>query len=383
MVGEMTPRERLLATIRHEEPDRVPIAPRWHMWAGEEYGDHTWLRQLKIQEEFGTDPLVEILFRRANLRFDSYRGSKDVSVEMVLKDNGDLSTMERTFHTPAGDLSEVIDLPRPGRGLGSTRHAIPREPLVKGLEDVEKLRFLFPDPRVQLRGTNFPEIIEIIGERGLLQVGVGGASSMVRMLGRQNAMLTYYDDREMFGRLIEVYADHHMEAVKAVLETGVPVIYNGWHDFGVSGGWSPRIYREAFKPVIKATADLVHSYDAVYLYFDNGAIRPLLEDVAEIGTDILSSLCPPPVGDVDLAEAKARIGDRVCLLGSIDTIYVVQKGTPEQVREAVRDAIQAAAPGGGYILGTSDCFFPGTPRQNIQAFVDAGREFGCYPIDVD
>ena len=62
-MGEMTSKERLLAAIRHEEPDRVPVAPRMHLWSLEQYGDHNWLRQLKIQEELGTDPFIEVFLR--------------------------------------------------------------------------------------------------------------------------------------------------------------------------------------------------------------------------------------------------------------------------------------------------------------------------------
>ena len=57
-MDSMTPKQRLLVAITHQLPDRVPVAPRMHMWSGEQYGDHSWLRQLKLQEEFGTDPIV-------------------------------------------------------------------------------------------------------------------------------------------------------------------------------------------------------------------------------------------------------------------------------------------------------------------------------------
>ena len=55
-----------------------------------------------------------------------------------------------------------------------------------------------------------------------------------------------------------------------MLEAGAPLIFMSWHDWGVSGGWSPKIWRTAFKPLIKANVELVHSYDALYTYFDNG-----------------------------------------------------------------------------------------------------------------
>lgn len=346
-----------------------------HMWSGEQYGDHSWLRQLKLQEEFGTDPIVEIQLPKHQTWFDDYRRMKGVSIEVFVEDRGEYGRMQRRFHTPAGDLSEVLDLPRPGTG---SNNPVRKEPLVKEIGDVEKLRFLLPDPH-HLIGTQFPDIMEIIGERGLLQVGVTTSSVITRFLGMQNAMLTFYDDRQMLDSLLDLFTKYSLKVTKELLELGVPVIYNGWHDFGVSTGWSPKIYRQVFKPVIKTVIDLVHSYDALYLYFDNGSIKSLLPDIAELGVDIISSLCPPPVGDVDLAETKQLIGDKVCLHGNVDAIYVLQKGTPEQIRDAVREAIRVAAPGGGFILGNSDCFFPGTPRKNIEAFFEAAREFGGYP----
>jgi len=385
-MAEMTSRERLLTAIAHQEPDRVPVAPRFHLWAVEQYGDHNWLRQFELQKEFGTDPIFEVTFRvpaYINHPFSGdYRDLDGVSVEITVENHGDLSTVRRRIYTPAGDLSDVIDLAHPRSRYGLSPSPAHREPLVKGPEDVEKIRFLLPDPR-KVTSSNWPQIIEIIGERGLLQAhpnpGVG-AVMMATAMGMENAMLAFYDNREMFDRLLKVFAEYHLEVTRTMLELGAPMIYNTWHDFGVSAGWSPEIFREAFKPLIKVTIDLVHSYDALYLYFDNGPIRPLLPDLAEIGVDILHTLCPPPAGDVDLAEAKRLIGDRVCLLGNVDAIWVVQKGTPEQVREAVREAIRVAAPGGGFILGNSDCFMPGTPRENIEAYFEAAREFGRYPI---
>ena len=103
---------------------------------------------------------------------------------------------------------------------------------------------------------------------------------------------------------------------------------------------------------------------------------PIFADVADLRPDSISSLCPPPVGDVDLARAKRLAEGKVCLIGNVDAIHVMQKGGPREVRKAVRDAIEVGAPGGGFILGNSDSFFGGTPRENIEAFFAAAREFG-------
>jgi uroporphyrinogen decarboxylase len=71
------------------------------------------------------------------------------------------------------------------------------------------------------------------------------------------------------------------------------------------------------------------------------------------------------------------VGDRICLNGNIDLIYVIKMGTPEQIREAVRQAILDAAPGGGFILGTSDSIRDTEP-ENVRAYFQAARDYGDY-----
>ena len=144
----------------------------------------------------------------------------------------------------------------------------------------------------------------------------------------------------------------------------------------MSVGWSPQSFRELFLPLIKENVELVHSYDAYVNYYDDGKMDALLEDLAEVGIDVVETLSPEPLGDVDLASAKRRVGDRLCLKGHIDQINLICFGKAAQIREAVRKAIEVAAPGSGFILGTSDSIRPESPPENIKAYFDAAREFG-------
>jgi uroporphyrinogen decarboxylase len=386
---EMTSKQRMLAAIRHQEPDRVPVSPRMHLWSLDEYGDHSWFRQLQLQREFGHDPFIDVYFQGPGyLRqpfSGDYRDLDGVSVDIKIENKGDFNQVKRCFHTPAGDLTDWIDLPYQNSRFGLSPSPVIQEHLVKGFEDVEKLRFILPDPR-KFVGSNFREMIEMIGDRGILEAhpGIGmGGPALSTVMGMENAMVSFYENRQLFDALLQIFHDYHQQVTRAMLEAGAPLIFMSWHDYGVSGGWSPKIWRTAFKPLIKENIELVHSYDALYNYFDNGAIMPLIPDLAEIGVDIVSTLCPTPVGDVDIAKVKKLIGDKVSLCGNVDAIWVVQKGTPEQIREVVRETIRAAAPGGGFLLGNSDCFFMDTPRENIEAYFKAAREFGKYPIHLD
>ena len=106
-----------------------------------------------------------------------------------------------------------------------------------------------------------------------------------------------------------------------------------------------------------------------------------MEEIIAGGVNIVCPLLPPPQGDVeDLARVKGLYGQRIALKGNVDPIEVLLKGTPADVERAVRRCIRAAAPGGGYILGTADSTVIGTPFENIHAFVEAGRKYGRYPL---
>jgi len=96
------------------------------------------------------------------------------------------------------------------------------------------------------------------------------------------------------------------------------------------------------------------------------------------GVDVLKTCTPPPVGDFDLAEAKEKIGQKTTIKGYVDLLYVVKRGTPERVEKTVREAMEIAKPGAGFIIGSSDSFREGTPRENIVTYFEACKKYGVY-----
>ena len=101
----------------------------------------------------------------------------------------------------------------------------------------------------------------------------------------------------------------------------------------------------------------------------------VIEDYADTGADVLETLTPPPVGDIDLAAAKKLVGDRIVLKGYVDLLYVLKLGTPEMIRETVREAVEKAGYDGRFILGTSDSIRDGTPEQNVKEYFEAAKRY--------
>jgi uroporphyrinogen-III decarboxylase len=99
-------------------------------------------------------------------------------------------------------------------------------------------------------------------------------------------------------------------------------------------------------------------------------MMPMLELIAGMGPDAMETFTPRGMGgDVDLAEAKRRIGNRVCMIGGFDQFHYFYNCAPNETRAAVRRCFEAAGPGGAYILSPSDHFFDAEPGL-IAAFAD-------------
>jgi len=83
---------------------------------------------------------------------------------------------------------------------------------------------------------------------------------------------------------------------------------------------------------------------------------------------------------MDIGQAKAKYGRRICIMGNIDCTHLLPTGTTAEVEKAVRDTIAIAAPGGGYILSSSNTIHPSCKAENYVAMVRAARKYGEYPV---
>ncbi len=100
---------------------------------------------------------------------------------------------------------------------------------------------------------------------------------------------------------------------------------------------------------------------------------PILENIAAMNPDAVETFTPPEMGgDVDLAEAKRRLGNQVIMIGGFDQFHYFNGCTPDETRAAVRKCFTEAGKGGGYILAPSDHFFD-ADLELIKAFTDEVR----------
>ncbi len=140
------------------------------------------------------------------------------------------------------------------------------------------------------------------------------------------------------------------------------------------------MYRDLIKPSHAELIEFVKKRSGAKIWFhSDGDVFQLLDDFIEIGVNILNPI--EKSGNMaDFEGLKKRYGKKLCFCGAIDTRRLLPQGSPAQVRQEVRDVIQALAPGGGYMLAAVHTIMNDVPAENILAMVDALQEFGRYPL---
>jgi uroporphyrinogen decarboxylase len=140
---------------------------------------------------------------------------------------------------------------------------------------------------------------------------------------------------------------------------------------------SPKMFREQVKPKLKAFNDHLKSItDAKIMFHSDGAIDPLIEDVIEIGVDILNPVQTSTKGLEDTLALKEKYGDRLSFHGAIDVQQIMPKATVEEMKMEVVRRIHDLGSNGGYILAPCHNIGYDIPVENVMALFEAAQEYG-------
>jgi uroporphyrinogen decarboxylase len=135
---------------------------------------------------------------------------------------------------------------------------------------------------------------------------------------------------------------------------------------------SPANFRKLVLPWRKREAALAHSAGAKLGCITSSAYTPILDDLLESGMDVMLGIDPVQDARADFPLTKRKFAGKVALWGGVNGFVTIENGTPEQVKQAVYDAIGTLAPGGGFILSPVDNVREDNQRvwDNVRAFID-------------
>ena len=189
-----------------------------------------------------------------------------------------------------------------------------------------------------------------------------------QLRGREQAMMDFFERPDFVVAVMDMQAEAMIQRGERLLPTGIDAFYIG--DPSASASLiSPQHFEKFCLPAYQKFCRHFVGRDILIYIHICGNSRPILEMMAATGADVIEPL--DPLGGVEVADAKKRVGDKVALMGGVNTLTVLQ-GTVEQVRA---EAIHKCREGGpnGYVLACGDMVPPATPIENLASMVEVAR----------
>jgi uroporphyrinogen decarboxylase len=383
MKAGMNPRERVMAALSLQEPDRVPIDLAQACGDGITVTAYRNLinylglpeRPIRILTKLAQTALVDedvlhrfhVDFRRVDL------GPPDDWRDELVGEDGYRDEWDVVRTRPKGGF--YYDL----------IHSPIKEDTMAAIE-----RHRWPDPYNPGRYRGLRERARELHEETdfavVLQVNCAFFLRCAELRGWENFYMDLAGNPKFACALMDRYLDIRLRiAEKALEEVGdnIDIIMVSSDDLGMNDRTilSPKMYRELIKPRQKQTFDFFKDRTpAKRFYHCDGAIYPIIEDLIEIGVEALNPIQVSAAGMGNTKKLKAEFGDRLTFWGAIDTHQVLPHGTPEKVHSEVRRQIFDLGPGGGYVICSVHNIQPEVPPENVVAMFDAAYSLGRYPL---
>ena len=343
--------DRIRKTVRHEEPDRVPLidASISYDIMGKFLGKRVDKDDIKAQVEFwqsaGYDyiALTAGMMQPGKVTENSYISK--IIKEKLMKDEKDEWNLEnRSFINEREDFE---DFP---------------------WDEVSKIDM-----------NDFYKAVEYLPENMKIIALSGKIFTLSWLLmGYENFCIQLMVDYDFVKQVVDKVAGIQIEAIKKALE--ISCVEAVWvvDDIAFNTGTiiQPEHFRNLIFPWYRMISQMCHSKGKLIFYHSDGVLWDVMDDIIDIGFDGLHPIDPTCM---DIEEVKRKVGDRLCLFGNIPN-DLLMLGTPKEVDELVKKRIVVLAPGGGYCVASGNSIPDWTKIENYEAMIGATKKYGVYPI---
>jgi uroporphyrinogen decarboxylase len=368
----MTPRERMIATLNHQRPDRVPIELGWRDEvmdaAKKHYGVQT---EREVEQILGADNI-----RTASIKTRWPDYEKRINGEL----NGPFGSIgrtvlldERTFQDRWGVVERV----------GSTGKYLQwiTGPFEKS-DDLDSFDWpneanIVPDPTLPARVAQFKA-------DGFWVEGSAGSHPFKqawRMRGFENFLCDYMANPAWVEAIYERILRYDIPIVTRAAAAGADM-FCYWGDVAMQDRMivPPARWRaldgQAWKAIITAARRV--NPDVKFFFHSDGDIRPIMDGLIGIGFDIINPIQPECMNP---AEVKARWGSRVTLDGGGSVQRTLPFGTLDDVRREVDFLIRSCAYDGGYVFRASNAVGYDCPIENVITYYELARDYDLSKLD--
>ncbi len=382
----MTSKQRMLTAIQGGTPDRLPVTTHHIM----DYFLDTYMGGTSKQgffDAFGLDPIVWTVPHRPDPSqgefYDPLQGepgfleARRVATDQWRIEFEDLphpkyKTTRYRIVTPKGVLTTTL------QANEHTTWVV--EHLIKEKHEIDLIGEFVTAPKCDVDEVN--RIAAAYGERGLVRGHIccfdifgqpGTWQDACCLVGTQRLIMETFDDPAWVHELLKMLHRRKKTFMQSLKGAQYDILELGGGDASTTV-ISPTIFETFVAPYDSDLIATAHEAGQRIAYHTCGGMMPILETIAAMQPDAMETFTPKEMGgDVRLAEAKKRIGDKVCMIGGFDQYHFFTDCTEETTRAAVRHCFETAGEGGSYILSPSDHFFDADPKL-IAAFADEAHK---------
>ena len=382
----MNSRERILLSLNHKEPDRVPFDLGGTVVTGIHHKAYVaWRRALGLpaREPKIIDMIQQLaqvdddMLDRLGVDMRNISPRSSASFQIAIGDMGAYTYFYDEFGTgwrspkDGGWYYDMFDYP------------------LKGEMTVEQVeRYPLPDPLDPARFVGLREAaIHVRDVEGRAVVFGNISAGIFEVLTWMRGYADAYADwgssspaaLKLMDRVLQLQLTYWEKALSLVGDV-IDVAQIADDIAGQNGPLiSPRSYRKLLKPLHKELCDFIHARTNAKIFMHScGAIRTFIPDFIEVGVDIINPVQVSAAG-MDSAELKRDFGkDIVFWGGGVDTQRVLGTGTPQAVREEVKRRLDDFMPGGGFIFNTVHNIQGNVPAENMVAMWETVQESGRY-----
>lgn len=393
----MNGRERMALAMQHKQPDRVPVMCQLalgHYFLNSGLAPHEiWFTSegfaealVMLQKRYQFDGILINIPGRPRTVLDQIKSvEKTKKGELVTWKNGHVTIVPwddnaQYVYAARPDLQPRADFPStdpdhlenvdryPGY-VWNTYHV----PYLDGKND--------PGPLSEVPDY-FLDTIDAVRTRVGDTVSVHGEvfspfTHYLELFGYQNAIIGMVKDKGKVKAVLERLTDATIAWAVAQARHGVDAVLIS-SAFAGGGFISPKMYNELVVPYEHRLTDAVKAEGLPVYTHTCGKIGDRLELMADTGTLGIDTLDPPPLGNVELADAKRIIGERLFLKGNMNSVALLDYTTKEQVIAEASERIRIGKPGSGYILSSACSIAPHVEPWKIELFTPLAEELGRY-----
>jgi uroporphyrinogen-III decarboxylase len=408
----MNSRERLLAAIRHEKLDHVPLycwcfgfsAPPHLRWRQDGHDVPFWYTMRLEHIHTLPEPwTLEDDFQRV-LRWFSLGLDDVLEVSPPWGIHPEASCRDwqeppsatepywllcREYSTPAGALRHIVRrtdekvgpgwVVQPDKVMLMEDFNIPRavKHAVASSEDLPKLRYLLQDPAASQLAAyreRMAQVRRFADEHGVLVLGWSafGVDLAAWLCGVEPAVMAAMTQPDFFQELMKIIDTFDRRQTEMMLDVGGVdlVVERGW--YSSTDFWSPALFERFLLPGLQRLVTIVHQAGKQFAFVMTTGTLAMSKVLLASGIDLLYYI-DPVQGQPDLDEVKRRFSGRVALAGGVSSAVTLHRGSQEEIRQAVHTAVCKLGPT-GFILAPVDALFPDTPWSGVEAMIDAWRE---------